>query len=177
MTILTLPLPRPAVDRPTFQEAVAHLAGAVAIVAWGGEAPRGLLVNAVNLLSTEPARLLFGVDKTAAGHGELLAAQACSIALLTGAEEDEAELFARGDRQHDRFSPDRWRLSGDRPPEFTGGVAGFSGFIDQKIDTGSHSLFVVRVGAATVNDAAPLVYFDRSFRRLARIDGGAGTAP
>jgi flavin reductase (DIM6/NTAB) family NADH-FMN oxidoreductase RutF len=42
----------------------------------------------------------------------------------------------------------------------------FSGFIDQKIDAGSHSLFVVRVGAAAVRNRTPLVYFDREFRQL-----------
>jgi flavin reductase (DIM6/NTAB) family NADH-FMN oxidoreductase RutF len=173
MTILTLPLPRPAIDQQTFQDAAAHLACAVAVVAWGTDAPRGLVVDAVNVLSTEPARLLFGVAKINAEHDGLLLTQECSLTLLTSAEEDEAETFGRPDRAARRFSSDRWRLSQDRPPEFMGGLVRFSGFIDQKIDAGSHSLFVIRVGVAAVHDAPPLLYFDRSFRRLQPRPGAA----
>ncbi len=41
-----------------------------------------------------------------------------------------------------------------------------TGFIDQRIDAGSHSIFILRIGQAEVSDQIPLVYFDRTFHRL-----------
>jgi flavin reductase (DIM6/NTAB) family NADH-FMN oxidoreductase RutF len=166
MTILTLPLPRPVIDTSAFDEAAAHLAGAVAVVAWGGATPRGLVVHTVSVLSMEPARVLFAVDKGEVGHDALLLEQECGISLLAGDDEAEAERFIRHDGAPERFQADRWTVSADAPPRFIGSLVHFSGFIDQKIDAGSHSLFVVRIGAAAVRHRAPLVYFDRGFRQL-----------
>ncbi|MEI9889324.1 MAG: flavin reductase family protein [Caulobacteraceae bacterium] len=169
----SLVFPRPAVDRQAFDDAVARLAGAVAIVTWWDEAPRGLLVRAVNLLSTRPPRVLFGVDKDDFGHETLLRTDACALNLLSDADEAEAQRFAQAGPP-DRFSPDRWRLSPDQPPRIAAGAVYLSGGIDQKIDAGSHSLFVVRVETAEIKNRAPLVYFDRGFRRLAQSPPSAG---
>ena len=168
MTILTLTLPRPSVDDGLFREAMAHLASGVAVAAcWEGCEPRGLLVSSLTTLSTEPPRVLFCVGKTASAHGALLQAQECSLALLAEADQDEAERFSQRDRRGDRFDPDAWRLEPDAPPQRLDALVGINGFIDQKIDAGSHSIFIVRVTDANVRDGAPLVYFDRAFRRLA----------
>jgi flavin reductase (DIM6/NTAB) family NADH-FMN oxidoreductase RutF len=167
MTILTLPLPRRALDETTFADVMAHLPSGVAVVAWNSpDGPRGLLVNSLSVLSTTPARVLFGVAKADADHGSLLAAEACGVSLLAETGEAEAQRFAGGVSQHERFTANRWRLVADEPPQFVDGLARLTGVIEQKIDAGSHSLFVVRVGAAAVRDEAPLVYFDRTFRRL-----------
>ena len=84
MSILTLPLPQPAIGAQAFHEAAAHLAGAVAVVAWGAAAPQGLLVHTISVLSVEPARVLFAVDKGEPEHDALLLQQECGISLLAG---------------------------------------------------------------------------------------------
>jgi flavin reductase len=161
-----LPLPRPVVDAQAFSEAAAHLAGAVAVVAWGGARPRGMLVHSVGVLSAEPARILFALDKEQTGHDALLLEQECGVSLLGGGDEAEAEGFARQDGGRDRFQADRWLVRADAPPQFLGSLAHFAGFIDRKIDAGSHSLFVVRVNVAAVRRRTPLVYFDHAFHPL-----------
>ncbi len=168
MSVLTLTLPRPTVDETQFREAMAHLASGVAVVAcWEGEEPHGLLVSSLTALSTEPPRVLFCVGKTASAHKALLKAQECSLALLDEADQEEAERFSRRDRAGDRFDPRAWRLDPAAPPQRRDALVEIVGFIDQKIDAGSHSIFIVRVTGAAARDRAPLVYFDRAFRRLA----------
>ena len=167
MAVSALTLPRPAVDDVAFREAMARLASGVAVVAcWDGETPRGLLVSSLTALSTEPPRVLFCVKKTASAHGALLKAQACSLTLLGEDERREGERFSRSELAHERFRPDDWRLDPDRPPEYRGGLVRLHGFVEQKIDAGSHSIFILRVGEADVGDHTPLVYFDRAFHRL-----------
>lgn len=163
-----LVFPRPTASDQIFAEATSRLAGSVAIVTWQSGAPDGLLVRTVSLLSTQPPRVLFGVAKDARGHDSLLGAAACALNLLSEADEDEAERFTRAGRADARFPADRWRVGDREPPRLLAGTAHLSGVIDHRIDAGSHSLFILRVEEADVNDRAPLVSFDRGFRRLAQ---------
>ncbi len=166
-----LVFPRPAVADQVFAEATSRLAGAVAIVTWCAGAPGGLLVRAVNLLSTRPARVLFGAPKDAPGHDILLQVDTLAINLLSETDEAEAERFSA--TAPARFPADRWRLDADQAPRLLAGAAHLSGAVDHRIDAGSHSLFVVRVEAAEVNGRAPLVAFDHGFHRLAQPASGA----
>lgn len=159
--------PRPPVQDQVFAEAASRLAGAAAIVTWRANAPGGLLVRAVSLLSTRPARVLFGAAKDAPAHDALLRAESCALNLLSEADEEEAERFGRAGSTGALFPTDRWRMEADRPPRLLAAAVHLSGTVDHRIDAGSHSLFVVRVDAAEVNDRAPLVAFDHGFRRLA----------
>jgi flavin reductase len=155
-------------DQGVFREAMARLASGVAVVAcWEGAEPRGLLVSSLTALSMEPPRLLFCVGKTASAHNALLAAQDCSIALLEEAEQDEAECFSRRDQADRRFDPALWRLDQGAPPQRHAPLVTMIGSIHQRIDAGSHSIFIVTVTSADARNGAPLVYFDRAFHRLA----------
>jgi flavin reductase len=155
------------VDEHAFREAMARLASGVAVVAcWDGDVPRGLLVSSLTALSTEPPRVLFCVKKSASSHGALLGAQPCSLTLLSESDRREAERFSRSDLAHERFKTGVWRLDPDRPPQRHGGLVRLNGFIDQKIDAGSHSIFILRVEEAEIGADPPMVYFDRAFHRL-----------
>ena len=171
MSILSLTLPRPSVDRTQFREAMAHLASGVALIAWwDAETPRGLLVSSLTALSTEPPRVLFCVAKTAPAHGALLKAEECSLSLLSATDQEEAERLSLHEQAQDAFSTEAWTLDPQAPPRRLGALVSLTGFVDSKMDAGSHSIFVVRVGGADVRKHAPLVYFDRAFHRLAPAD-------
>ncbi|MEI9891712.1 MAG: flavin reductase family protein [Caulobacteraceae bacterium] len=178
MTVLTLVQPRPTVSEAAFRQAMARLASGVAVAAcWEGDSPRGLLVSSLTALSTEPPRVLFCVKKTASAHNALLASQDCSLTLLGEEDQGEAERFSRSDLAHERFRPDLWRLARHRPPERLDGLVRLSGVIDQRIDAGSHSIFILRIADAAVGDETPLVYFDRSFHRLHPLAGASADLP
>ncbi|MGZ3274052.1 MAG: flavin reductase family protein [Caulobacteraceae bacterium] len=162
-----VPFPRPTVPQQTFAAAASRLAGTVAVVTWRADAPGGVLVRAVSLLSTRPARVLFGVAKEHPAHAPLLRADTFAVNLLSETDEDEAERFSRSAPAQGLFPTDRWRVDAERPPRFLAAAVHLLGEVDHRIDAGSHSLFVVRVDQADINDRAPLVAFDHGFRRLA----------
>ena len=171
-----LVFPRPTVHDQAFVDASSRLAGAAAIVTWREGVPGGLLVRAVSLLSTRPARVLFGVAKDHPAHDALLRAEACTLNLLSETDEDEAERFDRAGSAEARFPADRWRIDADQPPRLLAGAVHLAGTVDHRMDAGSHSLFVVRVDVAEVSDRAPLVCFDHGFRRLAQSAPGGAQA-
>lgn len=167
MTILVPPPASPSVDEAAFRETMARLASGVAIAAcWDGAAPQGLLVSTLTALSTEPPRVLFCVKKTASAHGAFLTADECSLTLLGEEDRREAERFSQRERAHERFDKTSWRLTPGAPPRFRGGLARVAGSLDQRIDAGSHSIFILRVSQADAGRSSPLVYFDRNFHRL-----------
>lgn len=167
MSIHAPTFPRPNVDPAVFADAMTHLASGVAVVTfWDGPTPRGLLISALTTLSTQPPRMLFGVDKTDSSHDHLLAAEECSLNLLSDSDLAEAERFSRNDQAHDRFCGEAWRIERGRPPARIGALVSLRGLVDRRIDAGSHSIFIIRVENAEVGQHAPLVYFGRGFHRL-----------
>jgi flavin reductase len=168
MSVLTLTLPRPQIDEASFRDAMARLASGVAVVAcWDGDTPHGLLVSSLTALSTEPPRVLFCVSKRSSSHAPLLRTEQCSLSLLAEGDRREAERFSRRDLAHERFDADFWGMTPGRPPQPKGGLVTLNGFVDQKLDAGSHSIFILRIeDAQAASLRRPLVYFDRAFHRL-----------
>lgn len=149
----------------TFRDALAALAGGVAIVACDTpEGPRGLLVSSLTGLSVDPPRLLFCVRKETASHAPLLGATRCSVAILSTGDRLEAERFSRPDPGAQRFQSARWLLSKGEPPLYRGGLVSLSGGIERVIDAETHSLFLLRAHHVLRRAGEPLVYFDRRYR-------------
>lgn len=161
--------PRPKADPDLFRDAMSRLAGGVAVVACLNEglSPRGLLISSITCLSTEPPRMLFCVGKQAGAHDALLKARGASLSILAEDEADEAGKFSSSRRVLERFQSPHWQISAHAPPRYERALVGLSGRIAQRIDAGSHSVFVLDVDLVTARDAPPLVYFSRGFRSLA----------
>ena len=159
--------PNGPVSAQGFRDAVALLAGGVAIVTcWDGEIPRGLLVSALTTVSVDPPRMLFCVRKAASAHDALLAADHCALAILAERDRGEAERFSTTARSGERFEPSRWRLDTDAPPRHRAPLVGLDGVISRRIDAGANTIFILDVTQAQADRDRPLVYFDRSFRSL-----------
>jgi flavin reductase (DIM6/NTAB) family NADH-FMN oxidoreductase RutF len=150
-----------------FRDAMAQLAGGVAVVAClDAGAPRGLLVSSLVSLSIEPPRMLFCVQKRAPSHPALLRAERCSLAILGHDDVEEAQRFSTRSRAAERFSPGAWRLQLGEPPHYAAALVNVTGRISNRMDAGSHSVFVLDVEAIHRRDGEPLVYFGRSYRTL-----------
>jgi len=159
---------RRPVDEVAFRNGLAKLASGVAIVAcWADGQPRGLLVNSLTGLSTQPPRLLFCVRKAAGAHAALLKAEVISVSLLDEADREEAERFASCERAAERFLDEEWRLDAGGPPERRNALAAFHGAVRSRMDGGTHTVFILDVSDAKARDADPLLYFERDFRKLA----------
>jgi flavin reductase len=157
----------PPVAPETFKEALARLASGVAIIScWDGPTPRGLLVSSITGLSIDPPRFLFCVRKEASSHDVLVRSEHCGVAVLAEHDETEALRFSTSNLSHERFDPRRWRLKADTPPTYRGGLSTTTCAIDQRIDTGTHTVFIVAAVSVDLAPGLPLVAHARSFQRL-----------
>ncbi len=146
-----------------FKEVLAHLASGVAIVScWDGDTPRGLLVSSITGLSVEPPRFLFCVRKEAGCHEVFLRRPTLSIALLSAADKDEALRFGGPGLAHERFAPERWRLTPDTPPTYQRGLASAVCEIDSIVEAQTHSVFIVTATQHQLTPASPLIAWNRS---------------
>ena len=158
----------PPAEPAAFKDGLARLASGVAVAAcWADGRPRGLLVNSLTGLSTEPPRVLFCVRKAASSHDALLAAEALSLSILASDHTAEADRFSRSDLADERFGS-AWRLNPVEPPALTDALVSLSGPVHCRIDAGTHTVFILDVSVSDSRPAAPLVYFDRGFEALAR---------
>ena len=158
----------PPADAAAFKDGLARLASGVAVAAcWSDGQPRGLLVNSLTGLSTEPPRVLFCVRKAASSHDALLKADAVSLSILTPDHAGEAERFSRADLAAERFG-EAWRLNAAEPPILADALVSLSGPVHCRIDAGTHTVFILDVSVARCRDAQPMVYFNRGFETLAR---------
>lgn len=158
----------PPIDPAAFKEALAGLASGVAIIScWDGATPRGLLVSSITGLSVDPPRFLFCVRKEASSHDVLVRSERCGVAILAEHDETEALRFSTSSLTHERFDPEAWGLAGDAPPTYRGGLSTTACVIDQRIDTGTHTVFIATAASVRLAPGQPLVAHARSFQRLA----------
>jgi flavin reductase len=158
----------PFLDPEAFKEALARLASGVAIIScWDGATPRGLLVSSITGLSVDPPRFLFCVRKEASSHDVLAQTDRCGVAILAEHDEAEALRFSTSNLSHERFDPERWGLTPNAPPTYRGGLSTTACKIDERIDTGTHTVFIVTAASLDLAPGRPLVAHARSFQRLA----------
>jgi len=151
-----------------FKEALARLAGGVAIVTcWDQDRPHGLLVSSITGLSLDPPRFLFCVRKEASSHDAILRGDLCGVTILSDRDEAEAQTFIQPELRARRFLSESWLLSAPRPPLFDGGLSSTACVITTKIDAGSHTILIVTAQAVTFRDGEPLLAFNRGLRSLA----------
>lgn len=161
-------LQAPPVDPTVFKEALAHLASGVAIIScWDRATPRGLLVSSITGLSVDPPRFLFCVRKEASSHDVLVQAERCGVAILAEHDEAEALRFSSSSLSHERFAVENWRLEDHAPPTYRGGLSTTACVINQRINTGTHTVFIVTAASVVLTPGQPLVTHARSFQRLA----------
>jgi flavin reductase len=140
----------------------------VAIIScWDGSTPRGLLVSSITGLSVDPPRFLFCVRKEASSHDVLARPDRCGVAILAEHDEAEALRFSSSSLSHERFDPSRWRLAGETPPTYRGGLSTTACEIDQRIDTGTHTVFIVTAASVDLAPGLPSGRARRSFQLAA----------
>lgn len=146
----------PRAEPAAFTEGLAKLAKAAVIVAChGAGGPRGLLATSLSTLSTQPPRLLVCVDKSAAAHSALIAADSLSLSLLA---DDQGELAAAFPAETDgEFDPQSWRLEPPTPPQLRDALAAFAGPIRCRIDAGAATIFIIDISTARSRDGAALI--------------------
>lgn len=164
------PLVPPSAPEPAFRDAMARLAGGVAVVTTLDAVGRdcGITVTAASAVSLDPPLVLVCVRRGGFVHDALTVSDGWAMSMLADDQVDLARYAARhrvpGDR--DDFSP--WahrRGEASGALIITGGVAAVECLPYDVVDAGDHAVCIGRV-VATADDTTgdhPLVYVDRDY--------------
>jgi flavin reductase len=147
----------------SYRAIMRHQAGAVTVIACGGEGARaGLTATAVASLSDRPPTVLACVNQTAGAHDEIVRAHAFSVNLLAADQQAIAERFAGkgGFKGEDRFAGANWRTLATGSPILVHALASLDCELVEQHTFSTHSIFIGRVvGGQFRADAEPLLYF------------------
>jgi flavin reductase (DIM6/NTAB) family NADH-FMN oxidoreductase RutF len=153
-----------------FRDALRHFPAGVTVVTLraGGEI-HGLTVSAFASVSPEPPLVAVMIDHRHRAF-ELLEMPDAVFAVNFLGEDQQglAERFAWGS-ENERFAAGSWESAATGAPVLADAVAWLDCTIHSRHRAGSHTLFVGEVQASRVlrEGTPPLLYWNRSYRRLA----------
>ena len=155
-----------------FKLGMRQVASSVAVVtSRSGRARNGLTATAVCSVCAEPPTILACVNRSASA--EALIAESGSFAVNFLAEEQHniARLFSKSKLHPDeRFAEGTWVSMVTGAPVLDGAAASFDCKVVQRLEEGSHNIYIGRVLAVASIDTDTLLYRDGLFRRLAQVE-------
>ncbi len=159
-----------AVDSEAYRDALRHFpAGVTLVTIRVGEIVHGLTVSAFASVSPEPPLVAVMIDHRHRAH-QLLETPGAVFAVNILAEEQTAlsDRFA-WTADEDRFGAGRWGRALTGAPVLEDALAWLDCSVHSRHAAGSHSLYIGQVEASAVlrSGGAPLVYWNRDYRRLA----------
>jgi flavin reductase (DIM6/NTAB) family NADH-FMN oxidoreductase RutF len=120
-----------------------------------------MAATAVSEVSLDPPMMLICVNRSANMHAPLLAGADFTINMLNAEQEHIARNCSGALRGEDRFNEGDWQASNFGPPVLADALAYFVCRQEQRVDHGTHSIFIGEVVSAhAAHDAHSLVYVD-----------------
>lgn len=154
-----------------FKASMRRLAATVTIVTTGqGPSRRGFTATAVCSVSMMPPRLLVCVNQSAEAHPLILQHASFCVNLLGESQRSLAESFAAvdGSKGVARFGDGEWMELATGAPALSTALACIDCSLFQAIESGTHTIVIGDVRGVHLNATeAPLLYYDRQFRKLA----------
>ena len=131
-----------------------------------GSSHWGLTVNSFTSVSLEPPLILVCVDREAASHDKLIAADTFAVSMLAEDQSDVARRFAGGPAET-RFEGIPWREASDGSPVIEGAAAWLECVTAGVMPGGDHSIVLGRVRASGCSDRGPLLFFAGEYGKVA----------
>ncbi|MCL4262163.1 MAG: flavin reductase family protein [Anaerolineae bacterium] len=158
-----------------YREVLRHFPAGVTIVtvtAPGQLKPHGLTVSAFASISPTPPLIMIAIDHRGLGH-EMFEMDGAVFAVNILAEEqvDLSNRFAWV-KDEDRFAVGEWGTAVTGAPILQNALAWLDCTIHGRIVAGTHTIYIGEVQASGVPrpDELPLIYWNRGYRKLARIE-------
>lgn len=151
-----------------FRAAMARFPGAVTIVTTGhGENRRGITATAVCSVTADPPSLLVCLNRRTGTCAAVAGSFGFTVNLLPGDGGPLALTFAGagGVTGVEKFRTGAWQET-PHGPRLATAIASFSCEVSEKIDAGTHTLFIGRVVCITTGEGAPLLYEQSRFHQL-----------
>lgn len=154
-----------------FRDAMRRVASSVTLITTRDAqgAPHGMAASAVIPVSMDPPSILVAVNRNAGLHSTLSAEGRFCVNLLAGEHQTLLGAFSQSARRAERFTSDDWGDGTEPLPCLASAPAAVSCEVDQRVDYGSHTLFIGRVTGVrlTCEHTEPLVWFDGAGTGLA----------
>jgi flavin reductase (DIM6/NTAB) family NADH-FMN oxidoreductase RutF len=153
-----------------FRNAMRVTASGVAVVTTDGEAGRaGVTVSSLCSLSMEPPSVVFSVHRDNRGLAQILSNGVFVANVLSDMQERVASSFAGliPELRDNRFLAGSWSELLTGAPALDDALCNFDCRVASVFDFGSHRIIAGEVLNVRKQTARPLIFSDRTFRRLA----------
>lgn len=130
--------------------------GVTLVTAMDDGVPRGLAVNAFANISLDPPTVMICVQRTSSTHDCLFRAGHLAINIASTGQLDVMGKLAS--KSADKFAGVDWEPGPFGSPLLTGSSARMEVEIRERLQASTHTVFICRVVAAEVSDAAPVIY-------------------
>ncbi|MGO9258791.1 MAG: flavin reductase family protein [Bryobacteraceae bacterium] len=156
----------PALGSEEFRRACGRFATGVTIASVMDLAgtPHGLTVSSFASVSLDPPLVLICLGHEVTMIESFRAATHFGISVLTEAQRDLSERFAR--KGHDRFTGVKWHRGRSGVPLLDGVLAAIECQVHQRFTSGDHDILVGQMLRAHVTEGTPLIHFASRYRRL-----------
>lgn len=152
-----------------FRDVLRHFPSGVTIVTIKvADEVHGLTVSAFASISPTPPLIMVAIDHKHHAH-DLLEQEGAVFAVNILGSDQEALSNRFAWTKEDRFGAGRWETAATGAPVLADALAWLECRIHSRHDAGTHTIYVGQVVGCAVNrpDEAPLVYWNRGYRRLA----------
>jgi flavin reductase (DIM6/NTAB) family NADH-FMN oxidoreductase RutF len=154
-----------AVTGDAFRQAMRSVPSAVAVVTAEHQGRRrGLTATAVCSVSADPPQVLACVNKGGRAHSCIEQANAFGINYLADSQAPIALAFSRpGEDPDARFEGEHWTEGAQGVPLLESAVVSFACRIAQRIDCGTHTIFIGEIVEIRQQESRSLVYKSGAF--------------
>jgi flavin reductase (DIM6/NTAB) family NADH-FMN oxidoreductase RutF len=153
------------INGDTFRQAMRCVPSAVAVVTAEHEGRRrGLTATAVCSVSADPPQVLACVNKAGRAHACIEQANAFGINYLAESQAQIALAFSRPAEDPDgRFEDDGWTEGAQGVPLLKSALVSFACRIAQRIDCGTHTIFIGEIVEIRQQESRSLLYKSGAF--------------
>lgn len=170
MSLHTLPLAAPGVEKLEFRNAMSRLGAAVNIITTDGPGGRaGFTASAVCSVTDSPPTLLVCLNRSASVYPVFSQNQMLCVNTLAAGHESLSNLFGGKTPMAERFIAADWTTLVTGSPILAGAIASFDCKVTQMVSVGTHDILFCEAQALVCNDDTHgLIYFDRGYHHLLR---------
>ena len=152
-----------------FRKALRHFPAGVTIVTIrAGDKSHGLTVSAFASVSAEPPLIAVIIENRHKAHEMLQEEEAVFAVNILGEEQAELSNRFAWVKDEDRFAMGKWTRAATGAPILEDALAWLDCRIAGRHPAGSHTVYIgeVQSSAVPVEEAPPLVYWNRGYRKL-----------
>lgn len=170
--------PAGTITTVAYRDALRHFPAGVTLVTTRHQGQRrGMTVSAFASVSPEPPLVMVVIDQAHSLHAILEPGDAPFAVNFLGEEQRELSNRFAFVHDQDRFAVGDWQQAITGAPVLAEAVAWLDCRLFTQVRAGTHTIFVGEVLASRVNRPgdAPLIYWNREYRRLVPPDVGEGS--